>query len=43
MPGIDRIYDKIINEAQEQGDSKLYEAAFKVDLMRGIIDEKIHD
>lgn len=43
MPGIDRIYDKIINEAQEQADSKLYEAALKVDLMRGIIDEKIHD
>lgn len=43
MPGIDRIYDKIINEAQEQADSKLYEAALKVDLMRGIIDEKLHD
>jgi len=43
MPGIDRIYDKIINDAQQQADSKLYEAALKVDLMRGIIDEKIHD
>ncbi len=43
MPGIDRIYDKIINDAQQQADSKLYEAALKVDLMRGIIDEKLHD
>ncbi|MFA5340574.1 MAG: V-type ATP synthase subunit E [Clostridia bacterium] len=43
MPGIDRIYDKIINDAKEQADAKLYETSQRIDFLRGIIDEKLRD
>lgn len=36
MSGIDRIYEKIINDAQEQADAKLHEATQKVEFMHAL-------
>ena len=41
MSGIDRIYEKIINDAQEQADAKLYEATQKMEFMHALTKERL--
>ena len=43
MSGIDRIYDKIINDAKEQADKRLDEAKQKISVMKKAVKEQLDE
>ena len=43
MSGIERIYDKIINDANDQVDVKIKETLSKIDSARKAVDEKLQE
>jgi len=43
MSGIDRIYDKIINDAKEQAEKRLDEARQKISVMKKAIEEQLDE
>jgi len=43
MPGIDRIYDKIIADAEERAGLRLSETSSKIQSMKSVVDERIEE